>query len=105
MYKRNCPSTRQEDTQGQSTYSSPSFLTSAEDGVEWSPSQVATLPPGKESPVRSEQKDEWAPKGVWALRRKQKSLTPAGLRTPVGPACRFSHYTENSVILSTHPHT
>jgi hypothetical protein len=50
----------------------------------------ATLPLKKKLSFSIEQEAGWAPESVWTLWSKQKSLAPAGNRTP-------SHRWENSV--------
>jgi hypothetical protein len=65
-------------------YSSYSFMTSAQDGGEWSASRPGrVLPPGKGPPVPIGQEAEWAPEPVWTQRLEEKSSAPAGDRTPI----------------------
>jgi hypothetical protein len=42
----------------------------------------ATLPPSKNFPVLIELEAEWIPEPVWTLWSREKSLAPAGTRTP-----------------------
>lgn len=41
----------------------------------------------KSCPITTEQQAEWAPKQVWTLERREKSLPPAWIQTPDHPAC------------------
>jgi hypothetical protein len=41
------------------------------------------LPPGKEPPVRMEEKAGWAPESVWTRWRREEISVPAENRTPV----------------------
>jgi hypothetical protein len=67
------------EAQGERTYSSYPFLTSALGGDEWSePRPGRALPPGKGPPEA-----RWAPEPVWTQRLKEKSFTSAGDRTPI----------------------
>jgi hypothetical protein len=53
---------------------------------------AALLPPGKGPPVPIVQEAGWAPEPVWTQRIEEKSLDPAGDRTPIAqPVVR--HYT------------
>jgi hypothetical protein len=54
------------------------FLTSAQDGGEWSALRPAALPPGKEPPVPIGEEAGWAP----GRRGEEKILEPTGTRTP-----------------------
>jgi hypothetical protein len=68
---------------GDRRYSSYSFLTSALEGGEWSPSRPGRpLPPGKEPPVPNVQEAGWAPEPVWTQRLEEKSSASVGDRTP-----------------------
>jgi hypothetical protein len=54
----------------------PTFLTSAEDGREWSASRSGrALSPGKGSPVHMVLKAGWVPQRVW-MQRLEKNLLP-----------------------------
>jgi hypothetical protein len=65
-------------------YSSYSFMTSAIDGGELSPSRPGrALPPGKRPPVAIGQEAGWAPEAVWTQRLEEKSFAPAGDRTSI----------------------
>jgi hypothetical protein len=44
---------------------------------------AALLPPGKGPPVPIVQEAEWAPEPVWTQRIAEKSVAPAGNRTPI----------------------
>jgi hypothetical protein len=69
---------------GRGCISSYSFTTSALDGGEWSASRPGrALPPGKGPPVPIVQEAGWAPEPVWTQRLEEKSLVPAGDRTPI----------------------
>jgi hypothetical protein len=65
-------------------YSSYSFSTSALDGGEWSASRPGrAFTPGERIPVPIGQKAGWTPEPVWTQRLEEKSLVPAGDRTPI----------------------
>jgi hypothetical protein len=65
-------------------YSSYSFTTSALDWGEWSASRPGrALPPGKGPPVPIGEEAGWAPEPVWTQSIEEKSLAPAGDRTPI----------------------
>jgi hypothetical protein len=65
-------------------YSSYSFMTSALDGCEWSASCPSrALPPGTGPLVPIAQEAGWTPEPVWIQRIEEKSLAPAGDRTPI----------------------
>jgi hypothetical protein len=54
---------------GKRRYSSYCFLTSAQEGGEWSASRPGrALPPGKEPPVPIVQEAGWDPEPVWTQR-------------------------------------
>jgi hypothetical protein len=70
----------------------PLFLTSALDGGEWSTSRSGCFAPGERTAVTIGWEICWLPEPVWTvwtLWGREKSLTPAGNRTPVvHPAIR-----------------
>jgi len=45
--------------------SSSTFLTSALDGHEWSPSRLGSFTPEESTPLPTEQTAGWAPEQVW----------------------------------------
>jgi hypothetical protein len=62
---------------------SSSFLTSAQEGGEWSASRPGLIYPRRRSPVPTVQEAGWAPEPVWTQRLEEKSSAPVGDRTPV----------------------
>jgi hypothetical protein len=81
---KSSPATRHDEAWEERRYSSYSFSTSALDGGEWSASCPGrALPRGKDPPVPIVQEAGWAPEPVWTQRLEEKSLAPAGDRTPI----------------------
>ena len=60
---------------------------------------MAALPPGERIPVPIAQEAGWAPECVWTVRRREKSVAPAAIRTPHPPARNLC---TRLIILSQH---
>jgi hypothetical protein len=81
---KSSPATRHGGAWGERRCSSYSFSTSALDGVSGQRhAPAALLPPGKGPPVPVVQEAGWASEPVWTQRIEEKSLAPAGDRSPV----------------------
>jgi hypothetical protein len=66
------------EAQGETRYSSYSFMTSALDGGEWSASRPGrALPPGKEHLVPIVQEAGWDPEPVWTQRLEENHVACA----------------------------
>jgi hypothetical protein len=64
-----------------------SFLPSALDGSKWWTSRPGRFTHGEEPRFRlSRRLDVWALQPVWTIWRREKSIAPAGMRTPDRPA-------------------
>jgi hypothetical protein len=81
---KSSPFTRHGGAWGEWIYDFYSFMTSAQDGREWSASRPGrVLLPGEGPPVPIVQEAGWAPEPVWTQRLEEKSFAPAGVRTPI----------------------
>jgi hypothetical protein len=68
------------------------FLTSELHGGQWSALRPSRFTPGKKPLVSIGREAAWAPKQVWTLWNREKSLTSAGNQTPAVQPCSRSLY-------------